>query len=178
MPEFKFKDGNIGPDFLDYIQNNEKETIYITADIETDHIRLRGAFHALLGHWFDSGCYSCQWNERPIRTLEGLKKYYKYWGCDGKAEYYSFGVERSKDKSFFLENLPESYHRFIVPEPRPWEKMTKKQKCRALSLMISEIKHAEEIPRAVEISLNKLEQDREALMTIGYYNYVQKYGRG
>lgn len=176
MPKYQIKEGNIPPDLLDYIMENERKVISITVEVERDRTRLRGAFHALLTHWYNSGCYSSMWNGRQIRTIDGLKKYYKYWGCDAKAAYYSFGGETSKDVDFFINNLPEEYHRFIVREPRHWEDMTMKQQCKSLHIMLSEIKMAEEIPKEVEESMRKLEGDHSALLSVGYFNYLRKHG--
>jgi len=176
VPKYKIEKGNIPPDLLDYIQDNEKGVILIDAEVQGPRKRLRGAFHVVLENWFNSGCYSCTWNGIYIRTIGGLKNYYKFHACEGKARYYMFGGEVSKDLSFFTDNLDEKYHRLIIPVTRGWEEMTKNQQCSALNLMITEIKQAHEIPENVENSLNLLESDKEALLSVGYYNYCKKRG--
>lgn len=177
MPKYRIEKGQYPDDFLDYIQDNEKGIILIDAEVQGPRKRLRGAFHVVLENWFNSGCYSCTWNDQYIRTIGGLKNYYKFHACEGKAKYYMFGGEMSKDKEFFINNLPEKYHRLIIPVTRGWEEMTKKQQCAAINLMVTEIKQAHEIPEYVEKSLNLLEKDSEALISVGYYNYLKKHGK-
>lgn len=173
--ECQFKKGNIPPEFLDFVQENENEVLFVTAEIESPHVRLRGAFHAVLTSWFNSQMCSCLWNGQPIRTFNGLKNYYKYHGCQGKNVTYSFGGETTKDLSFFTDNLPEKYHRFIVKTARPWEKMTRKQKSRALNIMLTEIKLCDDLPKDLEKSISILENDVEALLSIGYYQHAKQF---
>jgi hypothetical protein len=175
MPEFQFTKGNIDPDFLDFIQDNENSTITVTAEVETPRQRLRGAFHAILTAWFLSQCYSCTWNGFIIRTQGGLKKYYKYHGCGGKFVTYSYAGEESNDIDFFLNNLPEDHHRFIVYEPRPWEKMNKKQQSLALNIMLTEIDQAGDTTKEVEECIKKLYKDKESLMSIDYYKNIKGF---
>lgn len=175
MPDFTFKKGEISPEFLDYVGSNKKDSLFITADIETVHVRLRGAFHAILIEWHLSQMYSCRWNNKFIKTLGGLKKYYKYHGCQGKVVKYTYAGEESDDLNFFLDNLPPYHHRFIVYELIPWEKMSREQKSRALNIMLTEIKLCDDLPIKLQKSIAILERDWEALKSIGYAEYAIQF---
>ena len=177
MPEYFIKNGVYPDELMDYLQDNEDKVLKVSVEVARDRKRLRGAFHALLADWYNSGCFSAMWFGHPIRTIGGLKTYYKYWACgaEDKAIVWRFGIEESEDPNFFFDKLPERFHSMVVPDVRGWENMTMKQQCKAIHIMLSEIKMAEEIPKSVEYSMKVLEGDRSALMSVGYYNYINKH---
>lgn len=167
MPEFYIKKGLADTELKEWIEANKDEPfIRVSVEIESTHERLRRSFHVLLKSFFSTGEWSCSGAE--IHTLEKFKNYYKLQGCDMKPQYYLY----NNDKFATLEELYNAYdnvdNKRIGLEPKSWVKMTKKEKCSALDLLLKEIDLCMTNNQEVLLWVYKIKHDTEMLKTIGW----------
>jgi hypothetical protein len=163
MPRFYIKKGLATPELKEWIATNKDEPfLRVDIEIESDHERLRRSFHVLLKAWFNSGEWSCNGSE--INSLEKFKDYYKFAGCDFKANGYIYKGDRFDT----LEKLHEAYDyvvvkEFIRPEVKSWTKMSKKEKSSCIDLLLTEIKLSYTNNQEVLNWVDKISGDYELL---------------
>ena len=140
MPSFIMKNGKATPELKEWLEAHKDEPfIRCDVEIESKHDRLRRSFHALIRAWFLSGEFSVQHNGKEVSSYEQLRDYYKLCGCDGVPEWYRFGSYYTKNREEISKHIEPNYHRFIVEDPKSWVDMSKKQKSKALQILLTEI---------------------------------------
>ena len=183
MPEWVIKKGMASVEVKDYLATlKDEDYIRISIEVESSHERLRRSFHGLLDDWFECGEWSC--NGAEIYTMKRFKEYYKYHGCDYIPIGYTFrGEEYKPDKKKketlddalmkLLNDFPEAKgSKDLKPLVKSWKYMNKKQKSKALNLLLTEIKLSMTSNQKVLKRVAEITGDIEMLNDIQYYKHA------
>jgi len=180
MPEFYIKKGLADVELKNWIELNKDEPfVRVNIEVESSHAKLRRSFHGLLDDWFDSGEWSC--NGAEIYTMKRFKDYYKYHGCDYVPVGYTFNGEEflidTKKKETHLHTLERLYKCYpdaqgVKPLVKSWKFMNKKQKSKALNLLLTEIKYSMTNNQKVLKRVAEITGEIIMLNDINYYKNI------
>lgn len=181
MPEFYIKKGLADSALKDWIKEHQEEPfVRVNIEVESSHERLRRSFHCLLGAVHESGEHNIEVDGERIVTVDDLKNYYKLHGCDGKAEWYRIKKFRMKNREelekLVLKKYGNFYLQFIVEDAKSWNKMSKKQKSKALNHLLTNIKYSMTNNQKVLEWVYKITGDYEMLADINYHRNIKEIG--
>lgn len=166
MPNFYIYNGKANSKLRDWLTKHKDKTIKVTTEVETPKVRLRDGFHALLNAWYKSGEYSVD-----VKTLAGLKRYYKFVGCNWETAYFEYRGEEFKTGDDLHDAYPDFIPEQVTRQPKHWEDMRKDEMCISLDTMRTEILNSGCNNNAVMRSLALLDNDIEMLKWLKWYDY-------
>jgi len=172
MPIFYIKKGLADIKLKNWIEANKNEPfVRVEIEVESSHERLRRSFHGLLLDWFNSGEWSC--NGSDIRSYEKFRNYYKLSGCDNKPAYYIYKSNYYKTTEELKQNLDIDFNiKNVSVEPKSWNDMSKKQKSKALNVLLTEIRMSMTNNQKVLKRVAEITGDIELLNDINYYKNI------